>query len=164
MADVLDYEAGAATLADLAPWAAEGAGGLQGGGPARPAVPAIYASASKLTEVCNALQTAGITGIGLWVANWSEGRAAAVAQVEQASGPYPVIGVQWADAGTHDLDVFSAAWVNARTVRAVAEPPPGPVGGPERLDVGRCDRDRHRAGRPGPRVRDAAGRPVGAAG
>ena len=125
MADVLDYEAGAATLADLAPWAAKALADYKAAARPGQRSPAIYASASKLTDVCNALQTAGITGIGLWVANWSEGRAAAVAQVEQASGPYPVIGVQWADAGTHDLDVFSAAWVNARSVRAVAEPPPG---------------------------------------
>ena len=78
-----------------------------------------------LTEVCNALQAGGVTGVGLWVANWSEGRAAAVAQVEHASGPYPVIGVQWANAGTYDLDVFSAAWVNARAVKPVVAPPPG---------------------------------------
>jgi hypothetical protein len=125
MADVLDYEAGAATLDHLAPWARAALADWRAGVRPGQRSPAIYASQSKLTDVANALAAGGVSGIGLWIANWSEGRAAAVQQIEAAGGPFPVIGVQWADAGTHDLDVFSGPWVNARSSRAVVAAPPG---------------------------------------
>ena len=124
-ADVLDIEGGAATAAEAATWAAMALADYKSAARPGQRSPAIYASTARLTEVCNALQAGGVTGAGLWVANWTEGRAAAVTQVEQASGPYPVIGVQWANAGSYDLDVFSAAWVNARSVKPVVAPPPG---------------------------------------
>ena len=125
MADVLDVENGAATPADAPAWAAAAWADYRAAARPGQRPPAIYASQANLTEVCNALAAAGNTGTGLWIANWTEGRAAAVAQVQAPSGPYPVIGVQWADAGDYDLDVFSAQWVNARAVRAPVAVPPG---------------------------------------
>jgi hypothetical protein len=125
MADVLDFEAGAATEADLAPWAQAAQADYHSAARPGQRSPAIYASQSSLTAACNALSAAGVTGVGLWVANWTEGRGAAVTQLQQAGGPYPIIGVQWADAGDYDLDVFSAAWVNARSARPAVQPPPG---------------------------------------
>ncbi len=131
-ADVLDYENGAATLADVAPWslAARAAWARA----ARPGQrhPAIYASSSNLTAVCNALAAAHVTGVGLWVADWTNSRDAAAALLEASSGPYPVIGVQYASKGEYDADVFLLDWVNARSPAAAAAvtpvrvaPPPG---------------------------------------
>lgn len=131
-ADILDYERGAATLADLAPWglAAQSAWARA----ARPGQrhPAIYASQSNLTPVCNALAAAKVTGIRLIVANWSDTKDAAVAMLQASSGPYPVAGVQYEDAGAYDLDVFLASWVNTRSAPAkpAAKPAPKPAAPP----------------------------------
>jgi hypothetical protein len=117
-ADVLDYERGAATLADIAPWALAAKAAYARA--ARPGQrhPAVYASTSDLTPVCNALAAARVTGVGLWVADWNDTQDAAVAMLQASSGPYPVIGVQHQDAGDYDLDVFLASWVNTRSAKA----------------------------------------------
>ena len=122
-ADVLDFESGAATLADLAPWALAAKAAYAR--VARPGQrePAVYASQSNLTAVCNALAAAHVTGVGLWVADWSDTPEAAAAMLQASSGPYPVIGVQYQDAGEYDLDVFLASWVNTRSAKAKAAAP-----------------------------------------
>ena len=125
MADVLDYEAGAATEADLGPWAEAARRDYENAARPGQRAPAIYAAKANLTTVCNALDAHAVTGVGLWVADWTNSRDQAVALLQGSSGPYPVIGVQWANAGAYDLDVFSAAWVNARSARHAVAPPPG---------------------------------------
>ena len=123
-ADVLDYERGAATLADIAPWAlAAKAAWARAGRPGQ-RHPAVYASQSNLTNVCNALAAARVTGVGLWVANWNDTRDAAVAMLQASSGPYPVIGVQYADRGLYDEDVFLESWLNARSAVKPPQAPP----------------------------------------
>ena len=123
-ADVLDYERGAATLDDIAPWslAARAAWARA----ARPGQrhPAVYASESNLTPVCDALAAARVTGVGLFVADWTGSRDDAVAMLEASSGPYPVIGVQYEDAGPFDRDAFLASWVDARSAKASPRPVP----------------------------------------
>ena len=116
-ADILDYENGAATLADVAPWAL--AAKAAWASAARPGQrhPAVYASQSSLTAVCNALAAARVTGVGLWVADWTGSRDAAVAMLEASSGPYPVIGVQWANKGEYDAGRVPAG-LGERPVRA----------------------------------------------
>jgi len=123
-ADILDFEQGAATLADLAPWALAARSAFAR--VARPGQrhPAIYASQSSLTPVCNALAAARVTGVGLWVADWTGNRDAAVATLQASSGPYPVIGVQYADKGEYDADVFLLSWVNTRSAKAGPQPAP----------------------------------------
>jgi hypothetical protein len=117
-ADVLDFENGAATLAGIAPWVLAARAAFARG--ARPGQrhPAVYASRSNLTPVCNALADARVTGVGLWVADWTDDRAAAVAELATSSGPYPVIGVQWQDAGRFDRDVFLESWLSVRSAKA----------------------------------------------
>lgn len=124
-ADVLDFEQGAATLADIAPWALAARAAYAR--VARPGQrhPAVYASASSLTAVCDTLAAVRVTGVGLWVADWTGNRDAAVAMLQASSGPYPVIGVQWTDAGEYDRDVFLESWLTARS--AVKPPPPPPA-------------------------------------
>lgn len=126
-ADVLDFERGAATLADVAPWALAAQASYAAGRRPGQRRPAIYASASSLTAVCNALAGARVTGVGLWVADWNDTQAAAAAAVQAASGPYPVVAVQYQDAGTHDLDVFAAAWVSTRSAPPQPAPPARPA-------------------------------------
>lgn len=120
-ADVLDVERYAATYADCPVWAKEAITNYEK--IARPGQrkPAIYCSASTVTAVVNALKGGGVAGgIGLWVANWNLTEAQAVADVQTASGPFPIIGIQYTDAPHYyDVDVFDQTWL-----ATVAEPAP----------------------------------------
>ena len=126
-ADVLDVENLAATFADCGPWALAAMAAWKAGVRPGQRWPAIYASQSNLTPVCNALAAAKITGVGLWVANWSDSYTAACQMLQASSGPYPVIGVQYANAGAYDLDVFLASWATYKSVAPApkAQVPPG---------------------------------------
>jgi hypothetical protein len=123
-ADILDVERGAATPAECAHWYQQALARYHGG--ARPGQrhPGIYVSASGVTAVANALIAGGFQfGPGLWVANWNLSDPQAIAEVAAAAGPFPVIGVQWRDAGLFDVSVFSTAWL-AAVSGTVAAPPP----------------------------------------
>ena len=117
-ADALDFESGAATLADLAPWVLAAKSAFARVTRPGQREPAVYASQDSLTPVCNALAAAHVTGVGLWVADWNDTPDAAVAALQASSGPYPVVGVQYANAGRYDRDVFLASWVNTRSAKA----------------------------------------------
>lgn len=111
-ADVLDVERGAATNGGAAGWfkAAEKSY-LAADRPGQRS-PAIYTSASNVTPLVNALLAGGVrTGAALWVANWDLTSAQAVADVENAAGPFPVAGVQFASGRFYDSDVFSGTWL-----------------------------------------------------
>jgi hypothetical protein len=111
-ADVLDVERGAASNADACRWYPAARAAYKAA--ARPGQrrPAIYTSASNVTPLVNALIAAGITrGPGLWVADWDLGNAQAVADVENAAGPYPIVGVQYDNGLFYDTNVFSATWL-----------------------------------------------------
>jgi hypothetical protein len=122
-ADVLDVEAGAATLADCAPWAEAAAANFARGMRPGQRHPAIYMSLSMVTPVVNALIAGGIAeGVGLWIANWSLTAAQAATVVQLASGPFPVIGVQHANAGLFDVSVFSRDWLGAVSLDPTQHP------------------------------------------
>jgi len=132
-ADILDVEAGAATPADCAWWAKRAMAAFKAATRPGQRSPAIYCSASNVTTVVNALIRGGVTsGVGLIVANWSLTEAQAAMDVLAAAGPFPVVGVQWADAGGYDVDVFSRAWLLNQSGRKPppAPPPPKPVPSP----------------------------------
>ena len=112
-ADVLDVESGAATIADCAPWAKAALASYRAGTRPGQRSPAVYMSESAVTPVVNALIAGGVTGVGLWVANWNLDQAGAESAVTAGRGPFPVIGVQFRDAGSYDVSVFSTAWLDA---------------------------------------------------
>ena len=113
-ADVLDVEAGAATIGVAARWAEAAAANFAEGKRPGQRHPAIYMSLSMVTPVVNALVAGGIReGVGLWVANWNLTVAEATALVAHAGGPWPIIGVQYRNAGTYDVSVFSKPWLDA---------------------------------------------------
>jgi len=133
-ADVLDVEAGAATPASAAGWAKRAA--ISYATAARPGQrrPAIYMSRSQATAVVNALIAGGVKGgVGLWIADWDKTQAQAEAEVSAAAGPYPVIGVQYRNAGLYDVSVFSQSWLQEVSVTHPAAPPvpPGPWNDPD---------------------------------
>jgi len=122
-ADVLDVETNAATLAECAPWAEAAAASYADGTRPGQRHPAVYMSLSKVTPVVNALIAGGIAeGPGLWVANWNLTEAEAAALVAHAGGPFPIIGVQYRNAGTYDVSIFSKPWLDAVSGDPAAPP------------------------------------------
>jgi hypothetical protein len=113
-ADVLDVEAGAATVGVAARWAEAAAASVAAGKRPGQRHPAIYMSLSAVTPVVNALIAGGIhSGPGLWIANWNLSAAEAAALIHASGGPFPVIGVQHRNAGLYDVSEFSKPWLDA---------------------------------------------------
>ena len=111
-ADVLDIEAGAATPASAPGWVTQALASRAR--QARPGqrAPAVYMSQSGVTEVVNALIAGGISsGVGLWIAHFGLTQAQATQMVINASGPFPVIGVQFRNTPAFDVSVFSSDWL-----------------------------------------------------
>jgi hypothetical protein len=91
-------------------------------------------SRSQVTAVVNALVAGGVKGgVGLWIADWGRTQAQAEAEVNAAAGPFPVIGVQYRNAGLYDVSVFSQDWIEEIAVTHPAAPPvpPGPWNDPD---------------------------------
>ena len=123
LCDVLDVERGAATLADCAPWCEAATANVAAGKRPGQRHPAIYMSLSMVTPVVNALIAGGITeGPGLWIAHWGITEAEARTVVQIAGGPFPVIGVQYRNAGLYDVSVFSRPWLAAVSGDPVVRP------------------------------------------
>lgn len=131
-ADVLDVEAGAATLADVPGWSRRALASYRSGKRPGQRSPLIYMSQVNVTPVANVLTGAGLAdgSVGLFIANWNLSQAQAVAEVLAAGGPFPVHGLQFRNAGYFDIDVFSSAWLNARS-----GPAPAAFGPPRNLAV-----------------------------
>jgi len=134
-ADVLDVEFRAATLADVPGWSKRALASYRSGKRPGQRSPLIYCSQVNVTPVANVLTGAGLAdgSVGLFIANWNLTQVQAVAEVLAASGPFPVHGLQFQNAGDFDIDVFSSAWLNARS--GVPQPAQHGYGPPRNLAV-----------------------------
>lgn len=122
-ADVLDVEQGAATFSDCPGWVKRAIRDFDAVTRPGQRWPCIYASASALTSVANALIAGGVTrGVYLWVAKWSLDQSQAIALITNAEGPFPIAGVQFDSGSFTDTDVWSKAWVD----NVSAKKPDGP--------------------------------------
>lgn len=131
-ADILDVEQGAATLADCARWAVAALANFKSAIRPGQRSPAIYCSRSNVTNVVNALKAGGVkNGIGLWVADWDNNQPAAMREVSEAAGPFPVIARQYRNAGLYDISVFSLPWMVNVSTTVKPPVPPGQWNDPE---------------------------------
>jgi hypothetical protein len=120
-ADVDDFETGAVELSELAPRAKLRRVAFENGTRPGQRSPLVYVSASNVHQVANALVNGGVTsGVGLWLADWNLTEPQAIADITAASGPFPIEGVQFFNAGSYDISVFNSAWLN--TVSGKASP------------------------------------------
>lgn len=111
-ADILDVERYAATNIQAAGWYNRALGAFQSVARAGQRRPAIYTSADNVTPLVNALISGGVrSGPGLVVANWNLTDPEAVALVRAASGPFPIVGVQFTSTQYYDVDVWSGQWL-----------------------------------------------------
>jgi hypothetical protein len=126
--DLLDVEALAGTIARAGNWYKNTLRSFDLGLRVGQREPGFYASASNITALVNGLIAQGVkSGPGLLVANWNLTEPAAVAELEAASGPFPIIGLQFKNDGPFDTNVVSSTWlvkvskkpVAASTVRGV---------------------------------------------
>jgi hypothetical protein len=58
----------------------------------------------------------------LWIANWTGSLAAGQAMVGTFIGGFPVLGVQYLNAGPYDMDVFDSGWWSTRAATALSFP------------------------------------------
>jgi hypothetical protein len=131
-ADVLDVENGAVPPGspEMAAWVKRAKADFAAAVRPGQREPAIYCSESNVTTVVNGLIAGGVTsGVSLWIADWSWTEAQSVQDVINASGPFPIVGVQFADAGAYDCDVFSTTWLD-NVSGHVTPPPPPPAPSP----------------------------------
>lgn len=114
-ADYLDVERGAATNAEAAGWYRRAQ--LSYRAATRPGQrwPGIYTSQSNVTPLVNALIADRVTsGPKLIIAKWDLGATIDdILRITEASGPFPIVGMQIMNAGAYDVDLFSAAWLGA---------------------------------------------------
>lgn len=122
-ADVLDVQPGAATPADSPGWAMRARASYAAATRPGQRMPATYQSLSQVNLVTAALRAGGITGgVGLWIADWMNSQATAQAMIGTTYGGFPVIGVQYRNAGTYDMDVFDTTWWATRSASHPAFP------------------------------------------
>jgi hypothetical protein len=85
---VCDSETGAATIADAVGWGQRRMNAKHR--------PAFYIQASNLSSLINALVHGGVTTADIWIANWNLTMAEAAKLVQDATGPFPIVAVQFA--------------------------------------------------------------------
>jgi hypothetical protein len=121
LADAYDVENGAITVAEIAQLVKDGQAGWSKALRPGQRWPAVYCSENSVTQVVNALVAGGVESCPLGVADYSWTHAEAVSLVQNASGPYPIVWVQYNDAGAYDQDVFSKEWLD--NVSKKGDPP-----------------------------------------
>lgn len=122
--DMVDLEKGAVTLAELAEVVRDAQAAYKAGLRPGQRWPGVYCSRAVVHQACNALAAGGVLSCALGIADWNNNQAQARAEVEQASGPYPIVWRQYAEDGLYDAGVFSVPWL--ATVAAARPPaPPG---------------------------------------
>jgi len=124
-ADVLDFENGAATVDDIGSWTKAAWNNYHNAVRPGQRQPCIYASQNSISTVANALVAAHQVA-HLAIANYGLTQDNARATVENASGPFPVVWVQYNDHGLYDEGIFSQNWLNLRSSKMASPvPPPG---------------------------------------
>lgn len=129
-ADVLDVETGAATPASAPEWTRRAL--IARDASSRPGQrwPAIYCSLSVVPAVAEAIATNPSGGLPvLWVAHWGITMDDAARLIGTQISGLTVVGVQFANRGAYDSDVFDAAWLAAVSDGPVTpvEPPSSPT-------------------------------------
>jgi hypothetical protein len=128
-ADAYDMETGAITLSELGQVIKDAWNNYNHAVRPGQRKPTVYASASQITPVANALVAAGLgnSGTCLWIAHFGVSLADATAMVATESGPFPVVAFQYQNEANFDLDVFSVQWLNTvSSASPITIPPPTP--------------------------------------
>lgn len=118
-ADIIDMENGAATVLDVINWLPKARGAFNNATRIGQRWPGVYLSRSRVTEQANAFVNARLTNVPLWIAQWGDPETMAIAELVNANGPWPVVGLQIRNQGADDFSVFSSDWLNHRSSKNV---------------------------------------------
>lgn len=131
-ADLIDVERFAATVANAVSWLPKAQAAYRAVKRPGQRWPGVYISYSRLTELANGLAAAlpKLTYVPLVLARWDNNEAADAATILARSGPFPIVGFQYANAGLYDQEVISSDWLNevahiAIPRFAISKLPPG---------------------------------------
>lgn len=112
-ADVFDVERGAGTNGAAPGWYRRALDSFYRNLRPGQRRPCFYTSMSNVTPLVNALIAGGVTsGPRLWIANWSLSEAQARNLIANASGPFPIVGVQYANNPQYDTSVWSTEYLS----------------------------------------------------
>lgn len=126
-ADVYDVENGAVTVAQLPEIIKQARQNYADVKRPGQRWPAVYSNQSTLTSIANELTSAGLTDVPIWLAVPGRSYADALSQIVHASGPFPIIGQQYAWAENYDYDLWSMEWLTSVSHHAAPAPTPVPV-------------------------------------
>jgi hypothetical protein len=127
-ADMLDIEAHAAGPANAPDWVNRARHSFFTNKRPGQRWPGCYMPRSLLTPTANALTAAKLTDVPFWIAHPGMPDGDAIAQINSASGPFPIVGFQIRFETTTDFDIFSTQWINKKSgaiVAVKANVPPG---------------------------------------
>lgn len=122
-ADILDSETGAATIQDCINWLPRARAAFNNKTRPGQRWPGLYMSLSTLTEHANALASAHLTNVPLWIAEWGLDQASAIHNIIAENGPFPTVAFQIKNEGPDDISFFSDEWLNRRSAMGTPTPP-----------------------------------------
>lgn len=124
-ADALDVESGAATPESVPGWTDRAYDDYESGARPGQRVPAVYCSLSVVQSVADALvANPSRFPPKLWVAHWGITMDEAAALIGTQISGLTVIGVQFANRGAFDSDVFDSAWLASVASGPTSSPEP----------------------------------------
>lgn len=131
-ADTLDVEQYAATPADVSSWADRAQESWHAGTRPGQRLPSVYCSLSVVPAVAAAMvANPPRSKPFLHVAHWGITMDQAAAMIGTVLGGMTVVGVQFANRGTYDSDVWDSSWLADQSAAIVTPPPPPPPPAPE---------------------------------
>ena len=123
-ADLIDVEPQAGTVADVPEWVHGAWVSYRTGRRPGQRTPTVYAFESELTPIANTLNAAGITsGVNIWLSKPMPEHVA-IDMLNQAGGPFPIIGIQYQFNPDYDVSLVSTAWLNNVSKAPVNTPQP----------------------------------------
>jgi len=124
-ADLIDVENGAVTIDDVPQRVIDAKHSWLNADRPGQRRPAVYVEQSEVTPVVNALVAAGLTSNVPLFLTEPMPEHAAIDLVTGASGPFPIVGVQYAFQSHFDVSVVSTAWLKDVS-KAPGAPTPKP--------------------------------------
>lgn len=127
-ADVYDYEFRAGTLSGIPGWCAAAQYYFEAHQRPGQRKPCVYASQDSQQDVINTLIAHGIIrGVNRAIANYGLSRDEAIAIISGPQGSFPVVWVQYEDAGLYDKGIVSVPWLKEVSTIANPDAPTAPV-------------------------------------
>lgn len=124
-ADVYDLENRAGTLTGLPEWVHGAWASYTSGRRPGQRKPTVYVDQSNVTPAVNQLLAVGIThGVNIWLAAQMSADQAAAA-VTTASGPFPIVAVQFSFLPDHDVSIVSDTWLEDVSLKPKVPQPTG---------------------------------------